>query len=198
MSESSFEKTNFGWQLGQSQQRFLEWWELKTTQIEPPNLKPPSWFDSPIWWAIAKAAFWVILALLAVCVSWQIWQMLRFYVHNFKKRNQQNDVGAKQTIEDSSVAEWFLRSQKMQQQGQYRQACRCLYMAVLQRLNDAGIAVNQASRTDGEYLQLIEQLPQPAPYETVIAIHQQLYFGNAEASQSTFEQCQQAYQQIKD
>ena len=71
-------------------------------------------------------------------------------------------------------------------------------MAALQRLNDAGTAIHQTSRTDGEYLQLIQQLPQPAPYETVISIHQQLYFGNAEASQSTFEQCQQAYQQIKD
>ncbi len=197
MSESSFEKTNFGWQLAQSQQRFLEWWEL-TTAKNMPNVDLPPWFDSPILRAIAQAAFWVILALLAVWASWQIWQMLRFYVHNFRKRNQQTDASAKQTIEDSSVAEWFLRSQKMQQQGKYRQACRCLYMAALQRLNDAGTAIHQISRTDGEYLQLIEQLPQPAPYETVIAIHQQLYFGNAEASQSTFEQCQQAYQQIKD
>lgn len=197
MSESSFEKTNFGWQLAQSQQRFLEWWELKTAQ-NMPNVELPSWFDSPILRAIAKAAFWVILALLAVWASWQIWQLLRFYVHNFKKRNQQTDISAKPTIEDSSVAEWFLRSQKLQQQGKYRQACRCLYMAALQRLNDAGTVVHQPSRTDGEYLQLIQQLPQPAPYETVIAIHQQLYFGNAEASQSTFEQCQQAYQQIKD
>ena len=71
-------------------------------------------------------------------------------------------------------------------------------MAVLQRLNDAGTAVYQASRTDGEYLQLIQQLSQPAPYETVIAIHEKLYFGNMEADASTFEQCQQAYQQIKD
>jgi hypothetical protein len=197
MSESSFEKTNFSWQLAQSQQRFMEWWEL-TTAKNVPNVDLPSWFDSPILRAIARTIFWVILALLAVWVSWQIWQMLRFYVHNFKKRNQQTDVGAKQTIEDSSVAEWFLRSQELQQQGKYRQACRCLYMALLQRLNDAGTAIHQTSRTDGEYLQLIQQLPQPAPYETVIAIHQQLYFGNAEASQSIFEQCQQAYQQIKD
>jgi len=71
-------------------------------------------------------------------------------------------------------------------------------MAVLQRLNDAGTAVHQPSRTDGEYLELIQQLPQPVPYETVITIHEQLYFGNTEASASTFEQCQQAYQQIKD
>jgi Domain of unknown function (DUF4129) len=198
MSESSFEKTNFSWQLGQWQQQVQEWWELKTTQIEPPNLKLPSWLDSPIWWAIAQAIFWVIVTLLAVWASWQIWQLLRFYIHNFKKRNKTTDGSAQTTIKDVSVAQWLLRSQKLQQQGKYRQACRCLYMALLQRLNDAGIALHQPSRTDGEYLQLIQELPQPVPYETLITIHQQLYFGNAEASASTFEQCQQAYQQIKD
>jgi len=197
MSESSFDKTNLGWQLRQLQQRIQEWWELKTPQ-NIPNVKLPSWFNSPILWAIAKAAFWLILALLAVWASWQIWQLLRFYIHNFKKRNQTTDESANTTIKDLSVAEWLLRSQKLQQQGKYRQACRCLYMAVLQRLNDGGIAVHQPSRTDGEYLQLIQQLPQPAPYETLITIHEQLYFGNTEASSSIFEQCQQAYQQIKD
>jgi Domain of unknown function (DUF4129) len=199
MPESSFDKTNFSWQLGQLQQRIQEWWELKTPQ-NTPNFKLPSWFDSPIWWAIAKTAFWLILAFLAVWATWQIWQLLRFYIHNFKKRNQATDArSANKTSQDLSVAEWLLRSQKLQQKGKYRQACRCLYMAVLQRLNDAGTVIHQPSRTDGEYLQLIQQeLPQPGPYETVIAIHEQLYFGNAAASQSTFEQCQQAYQQIKD
>lgn len=197
MSKSSFEKTNLGWQLGQSQQRFQEWWELKTAQ-NMPEVNLPSWFDSPILRAIAQAAFWGILALLAVWVTWQIWQQLRFYIHRLPNKNQPTDVSAQEAIKNLSVAEWWLRSQKLQQQGKYRQACRCLYMAVLQRLNDAGTAVHQPSRTDGEYLQLIEQLPQPAPYETVIKIHQQLYFGNVQADASTFEQCQQAYQQIKD
>ncbi|MEG3972103.1 MULTISPECIES: hypothetical protein [unclassified Microcoleus] len=59
-------------------------------------------------------------------------------------------------------------TQKLQQQGKYRQACRCLYMALLQRLNDAGTVVYQPRRTDGEYLQLIQQLPQPVSYETLI------------------------------
>lgn len=197
MSESSFEKTNLGWQLEQSQQRFQEWWELQTAR-NMPEVNLPSWFDSPMLRAIAQAAFWGILALLAVWVTWQIWQLLRFYIHRFQNRNQPTDVSAQQTITDLSVAEWWLRSQKLQQQGKYRQACRCLYMAVLQRLNDAGTAANQVSRTDGEYLALIQQLPQPAPYETVITIHEQLYFGNVQADASIFEQCQQAYQQIKD
>ncbi|MEG5042312.1 MULTISPECIES: hypothetical protein [unclassified Microcoleus] len=57
MSESSFEKTNLScWQLGQLQQRVEDWWELKTAQ-NIPNVKLPSWFDSPILGAIAKAAF---------------------------------------------------------------------------------------------------------------------------------------------
>lgn len=195
MSESSFEKTNWGWQFGLWQQRTQEWWELQTAP-NLPNIKLPSWLGSPIWWAIAQAIFWLIVALLAVWASWQIWQLLRFYLYHFKKKNQPTDESAPQTIKNVSVAEWLLRSQKLQQQGKYRQACRCLYLAMLQRLNDAGIAIHQPSRTDGEYLQLIQQLPQPEPYETLISIHEQLYFGNVEASSSTFEQCQQAYQQI--
>jgi hypothetical protein len=135
MSESSFEKTNLRWQLEQWQQRVQEWWELKTAR-NLPNVKLPSWFDSPILWAIAKAAFWLILTLLAVWASWQIWQQLRFYIHNFKKKNQTTDGSAKKTIKDLSVAEWLLRAQNLQQQGKYRQACRCLYMALLQRLAD--------------------------------------------------------------
>lgn len=197
MSKATFEKTNLGWQLGQSQQRFQEWWELQTAR-NMPNVELPSWFDSPILRAIAQAAFWSILALLAVWAIWQIWQLLRFKIYNFKNSDRISDETAKKTIADLSAAEWWLRSQKLQQQGKYRQACRCLYMALLQRLNDTGTAAHQVSRTDGEYLALIQQLPQPAPYETVIAIHEQLYFGNAEADASTFEQCQQAYQQIKD
>ncbi|MEG4117813.1 hypothetical protein QUA43_10100 [Microcoleus sp. N9_B4] len=47
MSESSFEKTNLSWQLGQLQQRVEEWWELKYAQ-NIANVKLPSLFDSPI------------------------------------------------------------------------------------------------------------------------------------------------------
>ncbi|MEG4208838.1 hypothetical protein [Microcoleus sp. S13_B4] len=71
MSESSFDKTNLGWQLGHGQQRLQEWRQLKTAP-NIPNVKLPSWFDSPILGAIAKATFWLILALLAVWASWQI------------------------------------------------------------------------------------------------------------------------------
>jgi hypothetical protein len=198
MSTGSFEKNNLGWQLGQLGQRVGEWFELKTRQTFS-DVSLPSWWDSPIIGLIAKVVAFVTLALLLTWVSWQLWHLLRPYIHSLTKQlRQPANKATKTSSRDLSVAGWLQRSQKYQQQGNYREACRCLYMAMLQRLNDSGIAPHQSSRTDGEYLQLIEQLPQPKPYQTLLSLHQQLCFSNAEASRSIFDQCQQAYQEMND
>ena len=200
MPAGSFEKNNWGWQLSQLQQRIGEWWELQTSRFSPdiPNMSMPSWLKSPLLWLIAKAAFWVLLAFL---LSWAVLQIMRSlspYFYSLRNQlNQPADKAAKTPISESSVAEWLQRSQKFQQQGNYREACLCLYMAMLQRLNDSGIAPHQPSRTDGEYLQLIQQLPQPQPYQTLLITHQELCFSDTEASPSVFEQCQQAYREIE-
>ncbi len=200
MPTDSFEKNSLGWQLGQLQQRFGEWWELQTSQFSPnqPEASVPSWLNSPILWLIAKAAFWLLLALLLSWAALQIVRLLSPYFYSLRNQLSQPDDKARETlVSELSVAEWLERSQKFQQQGNYREACLCLYKAMLQRLNDAGIAPHQSSRTDGEYLQLIQQLPQPQPYQTLLMTHQQLCFSNAEASPSVFEQCQQAYREIE-
>ncbi len=200
MPAGSFEKNNWGWQLSQLQQRIGEWWELQTSRfsLDIPTMSLPSWLKSPLLWLIAKAAFWVLLAFL---LSWAVLQIMRSlspYFYSLRNRlNQSADKAAKTPISESSVAGWLQRSQKFQQQGNYREACLCLYMAMLQRLNDSGIAPHQPSRTDGEYLQLTQQLPQPQPYQTLLMTHQELCFSHTEASPSVFEQCQQAYREIE-
>ena len=200
MSNGSFEKDSLGWQLSQLQQRFGEWWELQLSQFapNPSNASLPSWWDSPMIQRLAKAAFWVILGLLLTWVGLQIWRWLRPYLYSLRQSLNQPTQKVTQTPAQSlSVAGWLQRSQKFQQQGHYREACRSLYMAMLQRLHDNGIAPHESSRTDGEYLKLIQQLPQPKPYRTLLMTHQQLCFSNTEASNSDFEQCQQAYQEIE-
>lgn len=196
----SFEKNSLGWQLGQLQQRFGEWWELKMSQFSPriPEMSAPSWWDSPLLWLLFKAVFWLLVALLLSWVALQIMQVLHPYFYSLRNPLSQSDDKARQpSVSELSVAGWLARSQEFQQQGNYREACFCLYRAMLQRLNDAGIAPHQASRTDGEYLKLIQQLPQPQAYQTLLMTHQQLCFSNIEASPSVFEQCQQAYREIE-
>lgn len=196
MSMGSFEKNNLGWQLYQLRQRLGEWWELKTSQTLS-NMSLPSWITSPILEKVIKALFWGILGLLVTWLVWQLWQVLHPYLYNLKNQRSQLTNSATTSVRESSVADWLQRSQKFQQQGNYREACICLYRAMLQRLNDRGIAEHQPSRTDGEYLKVVQQLPQSNPYQTLLTIHQQLCFSRAEASPRMFEQCQQAYRDIE-
>ncbi|HAA32284.1 MAG TPA: hypothetical protein DCE56_37000, partial [Cyanobacteria bacterium UBA8553] len=139
MPAGSFEKNNWGWQLSQLQQRFGEWWELQTTRFSPdiPNMSLPSWLKSPLLWLVVKAAFWVLLAFLLCWVAVQIMRSLSPYFYSLRNQlNQSADKATKTSASESSVAGWLQRSQKFQQQGHYREACRSLYMAMLQRLHD--------------------------------------------------------------
>ncbi|MEG5002032.1 hypothetical protein [Microcoleus sp. B5-D4] len=77
----AIEVLSFAWKLRSSSQLVSS--NLKTAQ-NIPNVEVPSWFDSPILGAIAKATFWLILALLPVWASWQMWQLLRFYQQQIK------------------------------------------------------------------------------------------------------------------
>lgn len=197
MSMGSFEKNNLGWQLYQMRQRLGEWWELKTSQTLS-NMSLPSWITAPILEKIIKFIFWVILGLLVIWIVWQLWQLLYPYLYTLKnQRIQLTNSATTAPVRELSVTDWWQRSQTFQQQGNYREACICLYRAMLQQLNDTGIAKHQASRTDGEYLKVVQQLPQPNPYQTLLTIHQQLCFSKTEASPRMFEQCQQAYRDIE-
>jgi len=196
MPTGSFEKNSFSWQVQQLQQRIQEWGET----INFPGLNKmslPSWFNSPILQTIAKVAFWTLLGLFLIWAIWQIGQMLRPYFYPTRTQPKQSDATTKRSENELSLARWLERSQKFQQQGNYREACLCLYMAMLQRLSDTGIVPHQPSRTDGEYLKLIQNLPQQNPYKILLMTHQQLCFGNGEASRSVFDKCQQAYREIE-
>lgn len=199
MTTSSFEKNNLGWQIGQLQQKFQEWWELQTYKLANniPTFSLPSWLDSPIIQLIAKALFWLMLAAILIWLAWKILPRLRSYIYNLRnKLNQSVDRTSQKSVRERSVAQLLAKAQKYKQQGNYREAIFCLYLAMLQRLNDTGVAPHQASRTDGEYLQLIKSLPQGQPYQILFLTHQQLCFGNVEASIDLLEQCQKAYQNL--
>ena len=196
MTTGEFEKTSWSWQIAQFQKQVGEWIELQFSRFDSsmPNL--PEWSLSK--WAtdLIKAIAVLLVGLLLIWLCLQLWKQLEPYVYSFisPERNAASSVTTQ--TNQLSVEAWLKRSQAYLNQGNYREACRCLYMVILQRLHDNAIAPHQPSRTDREYLQLIQQLPQSRSYQTLIATHEQLYFGNAEILPETFEQCQQAYREI--
>jgi hypothetical protein len=198
MAAGSFEKNSVVWQIQQIQRQIGEWWELQSSRLAlNVNLPSPSWdwINWSLLWEITKAILILLLVVLIIWAAWQIWQLLSPTLSRLGE--QASDRTFNPTEKELSLADWVRRSQQFQQQGNYYQAIRCLYLATLQRLSDRKIALHQISRTDGEYLQIIQQLPRSQPYQFLLATHQQLCFGNGQASLPLLEEYQQAYRETE-
>lgn len=195
----NFEKTSWDWQLSQLQQQVGEWIEYEFSRLQSalPQL-PPEWSISPWLSKLLNSLFWLVVALFLIWVVWRLWREFSPYLYSWLNRIDNHPI-ADTTISsnDLSVALWLARSQEFYRQGNYSEACRCLYLAVLQHLHDHNLVRHQSSRTDGEYLQLLRSSVTPIhPYETLITTHEQLFFGNAEILPENYEHCQQAYREI--
>lgn len=185
--------------MHQLQQRFSEWLELKLSQNTPDlsNASFPSWLINLIklLWPLFKAASWLILGLVVTWLLWQLWLLLRPYLSSlgFELGNSPSKTTP---VNDRTTADWLGPSRQCYLQGNYGEAVRCLYMAMLQRSHETGIIPHEPSRTDGEYRQLTQMLPKQESYQTLLTTHEEICFGNAEISPEIFDRCQQAYRKI--
>ena len=194
MAADGFDRNSLGWQFQQLGQRVGEWIEARFPQ-NPTLPQTPQW-SFPSW--LLEVAFWAIVLSVTFWIGWQLFRVLTSYLTRSRADDAswQNRKTAS-ADEERTVAGWIRQMQEFQRQGNYREACRALYMAMLQRLNDTKLVPHQFSRTDGEYLQVVQQLPQSQAYQTLIQTHEQLCFGDGTASVDLFQRCQRAYQEIE-
>ncbi|MBD2253072.1 DUF4129 domain-containing protein [Nostoc parmelioides] len=198
MSIDTFEKSSLNWQVSQFQQQVGEWLEYQSYRFEQilPNLSP-GWKLAPWVINLLSVLSWSLLVLFLIVVIWRLWVAFSPYVFSWLNNRGYAQNEAKRPTPDLSVANLLERSQVLYRQSDYREACRCLYLAILQHLHDSKIILHKPSRTDSEYLQLLRLSATPVqPYETVITTHEQLCFGNAEILPENYEQCRQAYREI--
>jgi len=189
-----FQKNSLGWQLQQAQQRVGEFIERLLFGDDPNRQTVPDW-SLPEW--LLEGLFWLLVIALVSWVGWQLYKLLDPYLYLPGRLGRSPLPTPAPQPQKLTLAEWLGRSRTAQQQGNYREACRCLYMAMLQHLNDKDLIPQQESRTDGEYLRLVQTLNKPQPYQTIIRTHEQLCFSNAAISSDTFERCWRAYQEIQ-
>jgi small-conductance mechanosensitive channel len=197
MTTESFQKNSIGWQIQQWQQQVGEEWELQTKRwISNSDFSLPSfdWINFPLLWEITKVVLIILVLVFLIWAAWQIWQLLS--PSWYRLANPTNKINERPE-KNLSIADLLKRSQQLKQKGDYYKAFQCLYLAMLQQLSDHHIAPSQASYTDGEYLQIIQRLPRPQPYQFLLTIHQQLCFSNRQASLDLLEECQQAYQEME-
>lgn len=194
MAADSFAKDGLGWQIQQAQQWVSEWLELQFMN-DAPDLHRGTLPILPNWlgWGI----FWLVFAL---ALAWLLWAVAQLFLPDMKRwldRGPAMMGTAKPPEKLMGSAEWLRRSHQWQQKGDYAEACRALYMAMLETLHEKDAVPRKLSRTDGAYQDCVQQFATPAPYQLLLRIHEQLYFGSEDISRETFQRCQQAYQTIE-
>ena len=198
MSETIFKQNSLGWRWHLLQQRIQEWWEFQSSRFADNAPDVPA-LDLDAEWIrqLVKFLLWSITAAILVWFTWQLWLLLHPYVRSWQKQQLQSQQLSNQSIiRELSVDQWLERSQDLQKQRDYRQAIFCLYQAMLQQLSDRGIIAHLSSRTDREYLQLIQQsqILQFSSYQLLLNTHEKLCFTEQNADESLWQHCQQAFQ----
>ncbi|UBF26927.1 DUF4129 domain-containing protein [Kovacikia minuta CCNUW1] len=187
---ASYEITSLGWQIQQLQQRIGEWLERILTPVgTPPIGEPPEW--------LVKAVFWGVSLVLIGWVSQQLYTLLRFYFYPSLLTESSPGETPLPPPKALTVEQWLQRSRTFARQGNYREACRSLYLAALERLNEDDLIPQELSRTDGEYHRLLQTIPNASPYQLLIHTHEQLCFGHAEISAETYDHCQRSFAELE-
>jgi hypothetical protein len=133
----------------------------------------------------------------AVWLSWLLVKVLWPVARQWWAQFQAVSPVPGQPQEPLGVNPWLQRSRQYQKQGNYREACRALYLAMLEYLHETQQVPRQLSRTDGAYRLSVEGLSQSQPCLLLINIHEQLCFDDRHVSAETFERCQRAYQTLE-
>lgn len=195
----TFDKDSLGWQIQLLQMRFAEWIDrIFQPKADRPNVNPPQWLI-PEWFSklLLQGLFWLIVIAALAWVGWMIIRLVSPYLGMDWFTRKPRHPNAEPEVEALSISEWLQRSRALAQRGNYREACRALYQAALQKLDERELILNRASRTDGEYVSLLQTLPNPRPYEVLITTHERLCFSKVTITRENFVICEQAYREIE-
>jgi hypothetical protein len=189
---NSFEKTSWRWQLEQFQQRLVEWIEVKLRTDD----RGSNFDEFPPWLGLFLVRLtWLLLAMLVV---WFGYRIIYPYWKKWSFNNREQQSAERSNIDKIyTVTELLDRSNRFKGDGNYHEASRWLYLAMLQRLNDAKLIPHQLSRTDREYIQILRTVPTIEVGELLVSTHEQVYFGDRIVTSEDFDRCQQVYHQIE-
>ncbi len=196
MAAEQFQNSDFNWQLQRFFRQVGEWIELRFPQLQAPDLPDVPKWSFPSWWL--EAGFWLIVSIAGVLLIFQVYLWLRsWFDRNQSQLAKFLDRTSAPPQKDLTIAGWVKLAQEFQQQGNYREASRALYMAMLQRLNETKLIPIDKSRTDQEYVRLVQLLPQAASYQMLLETHELLFFSKTPISAEMFDRVQQAYGNIE-
>lgn len=187
--------SSVGWHvqlLGQRLKQWIEWQLSRAPDDAGPDPNPMVW---PAW--LGPLLLWFLLGCLVLLLSLLLLQALEYLLNYRQPRQAQGTtVVTEAEVPHLTVAEWVRQANQLAQAGQWQAACHAFYRAALQKLHDRDWISHQPSRTDQEYLQRLDTVTQPRPYQLLIRTHERSHFGEDTLTEANFQRCRQAYREL--
>ena len=194
MPPSNFEKTNPAWDLRLWQQRSSEWferilasWQPSDSPDSPTNPVQPLTIPAQLWAAI----FWLLVLALVTTIVWNLYPIVQRIL---TKVQPQGPLAPSPKPIDRTQKQWLQQAREAQSQGDYTQACRALYFAMITKLQDQTVLSKDPSLTNGEYRHLLKTRS-PA-YRTLINAHDESLYTDRPITQDRYAECDRAYRDI--
>lgn len=165
--------------LSQIIQAILDW-------LHSMNVSIPQTTDSR---GISSSLQYLLYALGAIAVVMLVyfllrWARLKQTALSHKKR------GALDVEQVLNAFGWKEEAEKLAKQGEYRGACRALYLALLQIFDENKIAIFAPAKTNYEYRYLLSKHPQICQdFISVADIVELVWFGNKTAESEDYKSC---------
>lgn len=135
--------------------------------------------------------FYGIIVVLAIGAGVALFLFARSWTGRRKAgaAKKKRKVGLLEEGEEAlRTDEWLARADELERGGRFREAVRCLYLAVLMRLDDAGIVYFDRYQTNWEHLRRIEvsNAPDNVGYRRLTQEFDHIWYGERPA---TAEHC---------
>jgi hypothetical protein len=164
----------------------------------------PQTAPSADWGWLATLLFWAFRGLGLVLIGLGIYLLGKFLRHWLMDLTGTGPDRAKRAEPVRSRLDWLGVAQAAQAEQDYRKAFQALYKALLLLLNEAGLLLHDAARTDRESIRRLDRLwslsdkPIAVRDDWVVLFetHEALCFGGDDVSRDRFLKCMAAYDQL--
>ncbi len=176
-------------------------WRIMQWFAQSPDSKTEPSAD---WSWLANVVFWTLRGLGLILIGVGIYLLARFLWRWILRWPRANSDRAKRPEPIRSPLDWLGVAQAAQAEQDYRKAFQALYKALLLLLNEAGLLLHDAARTDRESIRRLDQLWSLADkpiavrddWVVLFETHESMCFGGDDVSRERFLQCMAAYDQL--
>jgi hypothetical protein len=142
--------------------------------------------------------FWAILVacivLLGILLAWVVVATARVFGHrDYRRRATSGEDGRRERLS----ATFYDEAQQRAARGEFTEAIRCLFLALVYRFDEKGRVGFQRAWTNREYLALLaDDLPARRGLEVFVDTLDEHWYGLRPAGADQYERCQALYERL--